>query len=118
MQIVRDIELDNLKYLINRHFSPNIYVAASEKAKAICHKNLVTPAEFLRPFGYFRDAQIKYAPLDREKQLSSSFHLNFVDADEFECPKKDMIDNEIKEIVTQNAPENLEQMVKRKSIEI
>lgn len=114
MQIVREIEYDNLRNLINRHFSPSIYVAASEKAKAICHKNLLTPAEFLRPFGYFRDAQIKYAPSDREKHLSSSFHLNFMDADEFECPKKDMIDNEIKEVITQNAPERLEQMVNEK----
>ena len=112
MQSIRDIEHEKLKNLASRHFSPKIYVTASEKAKAICHKNLLTPAEFLRPFGYFKDAHIKYRSSERERQLSSStFHLNFKDSSEFECPTKEMIENHIKEVVNSNAPERLENLV-------
>lgn len=113
MQSLREAEFEKLRSLVSRHFSPNVYVAASEKATAICQKNLLTPAEFLRPFGYFKDANLKFKSLERERQLSSnSFHLNFVDASEFEVPAKDMIDREIKDIVESNAPEHLENMVK------
>ena len=112
MQKIRDNEFDKLKDLVSRHFSPNIFVSASEKAKTICHQNLLTPAEFLRPFGFFKEANLRYRSLERERPLSSnSFHLNFVDATEFESPKKEMIDKQIKDLIMKNAPERPENLV-------
>lgn len=86
----KDIELENFKNLIQKQFSPNIYVAASENGRQICHSNLLTPAEVLRPFGYLQEATMRYRSSDKDRVISmTNFHMNFLDAEEFDQPKKE-----------------------------
>lgn len=114
MESIRDTEFERFRRTINQYFSPNVYVCASQKAKEVCHQNLVTPAEFFRPFGYFQETTMRYRSADNKERLLSlsNFHLNFVDAEEFEQPKKELVENHIKDVINTYAPDKLDENVR------
>ena len=65
---------------------PCCIVYSSQKAKDIISKNNLTPSEYLRPFGDFKEFTIT-SPFN--KKLIKSFILDFIDSEEFNSIPKD-----------------------------
>ena len=58
---------------------------------------------------------MRYRSLDKDRVLElSNFHLNFLDAEEFEQPKKESIEKHMNMIIDQNPPAPLDEDVRDK----
>ena len=78
---------------------PCCIVYSSQKAKDIISKNNLTPSEYLRPFGDFKEFTIT-SPFN--KKLIKSFILDFIDSEEFNSIPKDKYNTYIKALLKHN----------------
>ena len=64
---------------IRQNFLPCGIVFSTEKAKKIINRNNLTPSEFLRPFGKFKD--IRFHPIEKNPiTIISEFQIDFYDS--------------------------------------
>ena len=106
MQSNKSPEFERFKKLTKKFFSPVIYVCSTQKAKDICKKSALSPAELLRPFGIFQDVKMTIRLPEKDKIINlQQFQLLFVDAEEFAIPTRDQIDEHIKYVLKNNAPD-------------
>ena len=75
---------------------PCCIVYSSQKAKDIIAKNNLTPSEYLRPFGDFKDFTIT-SPFN--KKIIKSFVLDFIDSEEFNSIPKEKYNTYIKSLL-------------------
>ena len=87
-----------------------IIVNSSNKVKQTLGSHGMTPAEFFRPFGSFKDKgkNIKIKIVTKEKTWEN-LRINFVDSYEFKTGKKQQIEDYTKEVLKQNLP-NIKQI--------
>lgn len=107
---------------IVENFVPCCIVYSTDKAKEVFNKNNLTPGLFLRPFGDFKNINIKYDKLG-SFNIINNFKLDFYDALGYSRIQKEIIDSFIynslvnfKDIPSWNINEgcdNKEDMVKR-----
>ena len=74
------MNIDSFVHFIKENFSPNGIVYSTEKAKNIISKNNLSPAEFLRPFGFFPKITFN---TEFSSFVISDFHLDFYDSEFF-----------------------------------
>ena len=74
------MNIDSFVHFIKENFSPNGIVYGTQKAKNIISKNNLSPAEFLRPFGFFPKITFK---TEISSFVISDFRLDFYDSEFF-----------------------------------
>ena len=91
---------------LSKTFKPCVLVLSSDKAKEILAENNLTPAEFLRPLGDFRQKklQIQFNEKDKEPTSLNDFILDFYDAEQFTQIKQEQVINYIEDMFIQNEP--------------
>ena len=72
------MNIDSFVHFIRENYSPNGIVFSTEKAKNIISKNNLTPAEFLRPFGFFPKITFN---TEISSFIISDFYLDFYDSE-------------------------------------
>ena len=72
------MNIDSFVHFIKKNFSPTSIVYSTTKAKNIISKNYLSPAEFLRPFGFF--PQITFNT-EFSSFVISDFFLDFYDSE-------------------------------------
>lgn len=106
MESLKNLEHTKLRKMLRRLLAPTFYVCASENAKEICHKNYLSPAELLRPFGILKENVIGVDGLEKRKSLNlANLNLDFVDAEEYVRKKTDEIEAEFKYHLEKYAPD-------------
>ena len=91
---------------ISTSFRPCGLVFCSEKAKKIIEINNLTPSEFLRPFGDFRNKniQIQFNEKDKEPISINNFIIDFYDNEKFKQVDKEFRNDYIKTMLELNKP--------------
>ena len=74
------MNIDSFVHFIKENFSPTGIVYSTNKAKNIISKNNLTPAEFLRPFGFIPKVTFN---TQISSFVISDFILDFYDSEYF-----------------------------------
>ena len=88
---------------LSETFKPCILVYSSDLAKASIKKNNLSPADFLRPMGDFTGKKIEILLNDSEISFTN-FQIDFYDNDKFKSIPKTEIQNYIKKMFEEIAP--------------
>ena len=83
---------------IKETFNPCSIVYSTKNAKEIFSKNNLSPAEFLRPFGDFKQFDIPFS--DNDINTITNFKIDFYDSEKFIEMKEELIPEYLKNLMT------------------